>query len=125
MSGVLLPSLAGQRGEGDGAVVVAGESVSWAQLARRTAGVARHLQGMPAVARRATPTLDTVVAVLGGLMAGVPVVPMPSDAGPMEREHMLRDSGAAAIVGDPEWSDVTLPIVPVGAESDWAQAEPA
>lgn len=106
-------------------MAVAGESVSWAQLARRAAAVAEQLQGMPAVARRATPTLDTVVAVLGGLMAGVPVVPMPSDAGPMEREHMLRDSGAAAMIGDAEWSDVTLPIVALGPESAWSCPEPA
>ena len=58
---------------------------------------------MPAVALRATQTLDTVVGVVAGLMAGVPVVPLPADAGPMERDHMLRDSGAAATIGDPGW----------------------
>ena len=26
--------------------------------------------------------------------------------GPMEREHMLRDSGAAATIGDPQWAEV-------------------
>jgi fatty acid CoA ligase FadD36 len=125
VSDVLLPSLAGQHGDGDGAVNVAGESVSWAQLARRAAGVAEQVQGMPAVAVKATPRLDTVIAVVGGLVAGVPVVPMPADAGPMEREHMLRDSGAAAMLGDPEWPDVALPIVSFGAESTWSGREPA
>src|SRR4029078_8727010 len=79
---------------------------------------------MPAVALRATPTLDTVVGVVAGLMAGVPVVPMPADAGPMEREHMLRDSGAAAMIGNPGWDDVTLPTVPVEGEADWSGSEP-
>ncbi|MBO0748357.1 MAG: AMP-binding protein, partial [Acidimicrobiaceae bacterium] len=35
-----------------------------------------------------------VVAVLGGLAAGVPVVPVAHDAGPAERSHVLTDSGA-------------------------------
>ena len=34
------------------------------------------------VAVDATPTLETVVAVVGGLLAGAPVVPVPADAGP-------------------------------------------
>ena len=59
MSASLLPSLDGRFGDGDTAVRVAGESVSWAQLARRAAAVAQHLAGMPAVAIRATPTRST------------------------------------------------------------------
>ena len=120
----LLPSLAGELGDHAAALSVDGESVSWAQLARRAGAVAGRLVGMPAVALRATPTLDTVVGVVAGLLAGVPVVPMPADAGPMEREHMLRDSGAAATIGDPQWSEVSLPQVQVDGESDWSGAEP-
>jgi fatty acid CoA ligase FadD36 len=122
---VLLPSLGGEFGDHPAALSVAGEAVSWAQLARRASAVAQHLAGMSAVALRATPTLDTVVGVVAGLIAGVPVVPMPADAGPMEREHMLRDSGAAATIGDPEWPEVTLPRVPIAGESDWIGNEPS
>jgi fatty acid CoA ligase FadD36 len=121
----LLPALGGQFGDHDAAVTVDGEAVSWAQLAARANAVAQHLAGMRAVALRATNTLDTVVGVVAGLIAGVPVVPLPADAGPMEREHMLRDSGAAATIGDPQWAEVTLPRVPVGGESEWSGAEPA
>ncbi len=121
----LLPSLDGRFDDGDAAVRVAGESVSWAQLARRAGAVAQHLVGMPAVAIRATSTLDTVFGVVAGLMAGVPVVPMPADAGPMEREHMLRDSGAAAMLGDPQWPEVVLPQIPVVGEADWSGPQPA
>jgi len=39
--------------------------------------------------------MDTVVTVVGALLAGVEVVPIPADAGPGERAHILRDSGAA------------------------------
>jgi fatty acid CoA ligase FadD36 len=120
----LLPSLGGAFGDDAAAVSVAGEAVSWAQLGRRANAVSRYLVGMPAVALRATPTLDTVVGVVAGLIAGVPVVPMPADAGPMEREHMLRDSGATAMLGDPQWPEVTLPQIPIAGESDGAGAEP-
>jgi fatty acid CoA ligase FadD36 len=122
---VLLPSLTGEFGDHPAALTVDGDAVSWAQLTRRAGAVAERLAGMPAVALRATPTIDTVIAVIAGLVAGVPVVPMPSDAGPMEREHMLRDSGAAATIGDPQWPEVTLPQVPIIGESDWAGSEPA
>ena len=121
----LLPSLTGDLGDHSAALSVDGTAVSWARLARRAGAVAQRLEGMPAVALRATSTLDTVVGVVAGLMAGVPVVPIPADAGPMEREHMLRDSGAAATIGDPQWPEVTLPQVSIDGESDWAGSEPA
>ena len=120
----LLPTLDGEFGDHPAAVTVAGESVSWAQLRRRAGAVAQQLTGMSAVALRAANTLDTVVGVVAGLMAGVPVVPIPADAGPMERGHMLRDSRAAATIGDPDWDDVALPKIPVEGEADWSGDEP-
>ena len=89
---VLLPALHGAHG--DGTVSVAGETVHWGELASRAAALGRSMIGMPAVAVEATPTLDTVVAITAALAAGVPAVPVPPDAGPVEREHILRDSGA-------------------------------
>ena len=120
----LLPTLDGEFGDHPAAVTVAGESVSWAQLRRRAGAVAQQLTGMSAVALRAANTLDTVVGVVAGLIAGVPVVPIPADAGPMERGHMLRDSRAAATIGDPDWDDVALPKIPVEGEADWSGDEP-
>jgi fatty acid CoA ligase FadD36 len=80
-------------------VTVAGRTLAGEQLACAASAVAADLAGMPAVAVHADATLETVVAVLGGLMAGVPVVPLPSDAGPLERDHILGDSGAAEVLG--------------------------
>ena len=79
----LLPSLSGRFGDHDDAVIVDGEAVSWAQLTARANAVAHHLHGMPSVALRATNTLDTIIGVVAGLVAGVPVVPVPDDAGTM------------------------------------------
>jgi fatty acid CoA ligase FadD36 len=60
-----------------------------------SAAVAAGLSGAPIVAVRATPTTETVVAVTAALLAGVPIVPIPPDAGDIERDHILRDSGAS------------------------------
>jgi fatty acid CoA ligase FadD36 len=113
----LLPALDGTHGDHPDAVVVDGSATSWETLAARADRLAAAIAGAPAVAVRGTPTLDTVVAVVAGLRAGVPVVPVPADAGPMEREHILRDSGAAIVLGDPGWDDVDVPIVAVDAST--------
>jgi fatty acid CoA ligase FadD36 len=101
----LNPSQAGHHGTP--ALTVAGRSLDWAGLAAAAGAVARRVAGMPTVAVEATATLETVVAVVGALMAGVPVVPIPPDAGPMERDHILRDSGATAVLGSSLPVDVT------------------
>ncbi|MFP5489371.1 MAG: acyl-CoA synthetase, partial [Acidimicrobiia bacterium] len=70
-----------------------------------------------------TATLDTVIGVVAGLRAGVPVVPVPADAGPMERDHILRDSGAQLVIGDPDWPEVDVERVAIpgaGEPSGWA-----
>lgn len=129
----LLGAVPGARDRAD-AVSVADEQCSWEQLVSVGAATAARLSGMPAVAVEASATLSTVVAVVAGLLAGVPVVPVPHDAGPVEREHILRDSGAAAVVGRmneaPDgWSG--LPVVPIasgagagGGAAPWAPVAP-
>jgi fatty acid CoA ligase FadD36 len=61
--------------------------------------VARRVHGASVVAVHAEADIATVVAVVGCLLAGVPVVPVPPDSGPKERGHVLRDSGAALWLG--------------------------
>jgi len=109
----LLPALDGVFGDRGGAVTVDGESVSWTDLAGRADSLAADIAGAAVVAVPGMPTLDTVVAIVAGLRAGVPVVPVPADAGPMERRHILSDSGAAVIAGSPDWPESSLPRVPV------------
>ncbi|MBO0871223.1 MAG: AMP-binding protein, partial [Micromonosporaceae bacterium] len=62
----------------------------------------------------ATPTLATVTAVVAGLLAGVPVVPVPADAGPRERDHILRDSGAQLLLASDSIVDIPVPARPAG-----------
>ncbi|MDD7935353.1 acyl-CoA synthetase [Actinomycetospora straminea] len=61
------------------------------------------------VAVLAEPTAQAVVAMVGGLLAGVPVVPVPPDTGPGERSHVITDSGASLWIGDRP-HDVSLPM---------------
>lgn len=92
----LLTALYDDHGDRPDALVVAGAASSRERLLAAAGAVARRIAGAPAVAVHATATLETVVAVVGGLLAGVPVVPVPPDAGPAERGHIIEDSGAVA-----------------------------
>lgn len=98
----LIPGLDGAPGAAAArpALSVDGRSMGLEELAGAAGAVAARIAGMPAAAVDATPTLETVVAVVGALAAGVPVVPVPPDAGPLERDHILRDSGATLISAD-------------------------
>ncbi|MEU7169268.1 acyl-CoA synthetase [Streptomyces morookaense] len=112
----LLASLAGP-GDRPDALTIAGQSCSREQLLGAASAVASRIAGAKSVAVRATPGVETVAAVVGGLLAGVPVVPLPPDAGPAEREHILRDSGAELVLGE----DVPVDIREQGS---WTGAEP-
>jgi fatty acid CoA ligase FadD36 len=98
------------------ALTVAGRSLDGEALYGAAGAVARQIAGMPSVAVEATPTLETVVAVVGALMAGVPVVPVPPDAGPLERDHILGDSGAPVVLGSSRPVDVSARLDPPPVE---------
>ncbi len=109
----LLPALDGIHGDSPDAVTVDGVVTSWERLAARADALAAGISGAGVVAVPGTSTLDTVIAVVAGLRCGVPIVPVPADAGPIERGHILRDSGASVVIGDPDWPEVGLARVPV------------
>ncbi|MCA2206140.1 acyl-CoA synthetase [Nocardia rosealba] len=94
------------------AVTIDDATVSRGDLLGAATSVAERIGRAERVAVLAEPTLRTVLAVVGCLIAGVTVVPVPPDAGTAEREHILRDSGAQAWLGAaPAGTD--LPVVPV------------
>ncbi|MFD8481704.1 acyl-CoA synthetase [Kitasatospora sp. NPDC059673] len=95
----LLRALDGVFGDGPDAVVVDGRALSREELLGAAGAVAERVAGAPALAVLARPEPETVVAVVGGLLAGVPVVPLPPDSGPLERAHILRDSCATLLAG--------------------------
>ncbi|MEV4537026.1 AMP-binding protein [Asanoa sp. NPDC049518] len=90
----LLPALTGAFGDAPDAVRLQNHASSLEDLAATAGALSRRIAGARAAAVVATSTTETVTAVLAGLHAGVPVVPIPPDAGPGERDHILRDSHA-------------------------------
>jgi fatty acid CoA ligase FadD36 len=81
------------------AVRIDGTVLSRSDLVGAATSVAERVGGAGRVAVLATPTAQTVLAVTGCVIAGVPVVPVPADIGQAERRHILSDSGAQAWVG--------------------------
>ncbi|AKS32979.1 acyl-CoA synthetase [Mycolicibacterium goodii] len=105
----------------DGAVLSRGDLVGGAT------SVAERVAAADRVAVLATPTVTTVLAVTGCLIAGVTVVPVPADVGVAERRHILSDSGAQAWLGERPEETEGLPHIPVRlhARSWHRYAEPA
>ncbi|WP_262698980.1 MULTISPECIES: acyl-CoA synthetase [Streptomyces] len=125
MTAPLLTSLAAPGDDRPDALSVAGRALSREELLGAAGAVAARIAGAPVVAVRATATPETVVAVVGALLAGVPVVPVPPDSGPAERDHILRDSGATLLLTG-EAVDAPVETVPVDLteRAAWTKAEP-
>ncbi len=109
------------------AVRIDGATLSRGDLVGAATSVAERIAGANRVAVLATPTVSTVLAITGCLIAGVPVVPVPADVGAAERRHILADSGAQAWLGEKPAEDEGLQHVPVRVHArSWHRyAEPA
>lgn len=113
---LLLPTLLPNAPDLSDAVVIGDDHLSREDLIGAATAVAERIWGAHTVAVLARPTVDTVLAVVGGLIAGVAVVPVPPDSGPRELEHILADSGAQAWLGpapDGASDQPGLPSIPV------------
>lgn len=98
------------------AVTIEGVTLSRSDVLGAATSVAERVARADRVAVLAQPTVKTILAVVGCLIAGVTVVPVPPDAGSAELAHILNDSGAQAWLGDaPEGT--ALPVIPVRAHA--------
>ena len=95
------------------AVTIDGVVLSRSDLVGAATSVAERVAGAHRVAVLATPTVSTVLAIVGCLIAGVPVVPVPADVGVAERRHMLTDSAVQAWLGPVPDEPEGLPHIPV------------
>ncbi|NMN97680.1 AMP-binding protein [Antrihabitans stalactiti] len=94
------------------AVTIGDTVLSRSDLIGAATSVAERIARADRVAILAEPTPTTIIAIIGCLIAGVTVVPVPPDSGTDELAHILRDSGAQAWLGPaPDGTD--LPVVPV------------
>lgn len=114
---VLLDSLNPAAGvDADDVVRIDGISLSRSDVLGAATSVAERVGNAARVAVLARPTPVTALAIVGCLIAGVPVVPVPADVGSAERRHILTDSGAQAWLGEkPSDTDglKDLPHIPV------------
>src|SRR4051812_30373541 len=97
------------------AIRVGERQLSYAELLGAAGAVASRVSGAARVAVWATPTLETCVAVVGALLAGVPAVPINPKAGERDLEHILSDSAPDIVFRDD---------VDVSARADFSFSEP-
>ncbi|MDN0194404.1 acyl-CoA synthetase [Streptomyces sp. S.PNR 29] len=86
-------------------------SLTYAELGAAAGALAGRLAGGGRVAVWATPTMETAVAVVAALLAGVPAVPLNPKSGEKELGHILSDSAPSLVLAAP---GAELPTV-VGA----------
>ena len=110
--------LVGRTGRDEGESLRIGDAVfSERDLLAAATSAAERIRGARRLAVWAEPTAETVLAVLGCLIAGATVVPVPPDSGPTEVRHIVADSGAQAWLGAaPAYQgERELPVIPVRA----------
>ncbi|TXS42383.1 AMP-binding protein, partial [Streptomyces sp. OR43] len=98
-------------------------SLSYAQLAAAADSLAARIAGADRVAVWATPTAQTVVAVVAALRAGVPAVPLNPRTGERELAHIVADSAPATVLASS--SDALPPALAGLRRLDVAVAAPA
>ncbi|WP_210589390.1 acyl-CoA synthetase [Streptomyces sp. GESEQ-35] len=76
-------------------------SLTYGQLAAAAGVTAGRIRGAGRVAVWATPALETAVAVVAALEAGVAVVPLNPKSGEKELGHILADSAPSAVLTAP------------------------
>ena len=99
MAGLLIPPVHELGGEP--AVSLGDRKLSYGELREAAAAVAARLDGVERAGVWADSSLETCVAVVGALAAGVPVVPVNPKLGEGELEHVLSDSRPEVLFGAP------------------------
>ncbi len=95
----MFPAL--QTGGRKTALAFSRRSLSYEQLAGGAGAVAAGLSGARRAAVVADSTIETCVAVVGALLAGVPVVPLNPRSGSAELAHILGDAAPEVLLVAP------------------------
>jgi malonyl-CoA/methylmalonyl-CoA synthetase len=90
-----------QRGSDKEALRFGDRALSYRELRDVAAALAQRLAGSERVALWATPSLETCAAVVGALVAGIPVVPINPKSGERELGHIVGDSEPAVVLAAP------------------------
>ncbi|MFG1669922.1 acyl-CoA synthetase [Streptomyces sp. Y7] len=84
-------------------------ALTYAELAAATGALAARIAGRGRVAVWATPTLETAVAVVAALEAGIAAVPLNPKSGEKELGHILSDSAPSLVLAAPG-DELPLPL---------------
>ncbi|MEU0355762.1 acyl-CoA synthetase [Streptomyces cyaneofuscatus] len=101
---LLLPALQSPTGPAASreAVRFGALSLTYGELAAASTALAARIADAGRVAVWATPTAETVIAVVAALRAGVPTVPLNPRTGETELAHILADSEPTAVLAGPD-----------------------
>ncbi|MBZ4016222.1 acyl-CoA synthetase, partial [Streptomyces purpurogeneiscleroticus] len=77
-------------------------ALTYGQLAAAAGALAERIGAERRVAVWATPTLETSVAVVAALLAGVPAVPVNPKIGESELAHIVSDSAPTLVLAEPD-----------------------
>ncbi|KAB2594348.1 acyl-CoA synthetase [Streptomyces arboris] len=101
---LLLPALQSPTGPAASreAVRFGALSLTYGELAAASTALAARIADAGRVAVWATPTPETVIAVVAALRAGVPAVPLNPRTGEAELAHILADSEPTAVLAGPD-----------------------
>ncbi|MFA3874028.1 acyl-CoA synthetase [Streptomyces sp. MMCC 100] len=77
-------------------------SLTYAELAAAAGATAGRIGGAGRVAVWATPAMETAVAVVAALLAGVAAVPLNPKSGDKELAHILSDSAPSLVLAPPD-----------------------
>ncbi|MET9803113.1 acyl-CoA synthetase [Streptomyces sp. NPDC006368] len=116
----LFPALAGRPDRPALRFGESGRALAYGELRATAGALAARLEGRRRVAVWATPTLETAVAVVAALLAGVPAVPLNPRTGERELRHIVGDSAPDLVLAAPH-DELPAPLagvprlgVPVG-----------
>ncbi|MEU7646210.1 acyl-CoA synthetase [Streptomyces huasconensis] len=98
----LFPTLSAPHARDSGVALRFGDrALSHGELAAASGALAARLSGADRVAVWATPSLETAVAVVAALRAGVPAVPLNPKSGGSELAHIVADSAPSLVLAEP------------------------
>ncbi len=97
----LFPGLTAAASAGRTALRFGDRALTYAELAAAAGALADRIAGAGRVAVWATPTLETAVAVVAALEAGVAAVPLNPKSGEKELGHILADSTPSLVLAAP------------------------
>ena len=100
------------------AVSVGDQALTYRELRGAAAALAQRLRGAERAAVWADSSLESCVAVVAALSAGVPLVPINPKLGTSELEHVLTDSQPDVVIGGPQGTLTADPGARGGALPD-------